>query len=273
METIERGTVKYLRVVESPEKRFWTNAAWNGGTGTQAPGMAWDDFNNKRILGTVPVEPDGSAYFAVPADTFVYLPAARRTKDDGPVDAERHDRAARRDDRLRRLPREPPDHRTGQPLATRPGNAPPAIAALVRTTPHVFSYRAEVQPVFDQHCVSCHDYGKRRGRSSTWPATWGSCSTRRTSSCGARATSTWSAPARSPVQPPGSWGSHASRLAQVLLEGHGDPEIDTQRATERGSFDRIVTWIDINAPYYPEYAGGAFREHPFGRASDYDRAA
>ena len=39
----------------------------------QAPGMAWDDFNNKRILGTVPVEADGSAYFAVPADTFVYF--------------------------------------------------------------------------------------------------------------------------------------------------------------------------------------------------------
>ena len=57
MEKIEKGEVKYLRVVESPEKRFWTGAAWNG-SGTQAPGMAWDDFNNKRILGTVPVEPD-----------------------------------------------------------------------------------------------------------------------------------------------------------------------------------------------------------------------
>ena len=31
--------------------------------------MAFNDFNNKRILGTVPVEADGSAYFAVPADS------------------------------------------------------------------------------------------------------------------------------------------------------------------------------------------------------------
>ena len=69
----QRGTVKSLRVVESPEKRFWTSPAWDGGTGQQAPGMNWDDFNNKRILGTVPVEADGSAYFAVPADTFVYF--------------------------------------------------------------------------------------------------------------------------------------------------------------------------------------------------------
>ena len=35
--------------------------------------MAWNDFNNKRIVGTAPVEADGSAYVAVPADTYVYF--------------------------------------------------------------------------------------------------------------------------------------------------------------------------------------------------------
>ncbi len=35
--------------------------------------MNWHDFNNKRILGTVPVRADGSAYFAVPAERFVYF--------------------------------------------------------------------------------------------------------------------------------------------------------------------------------------------------------
>ena len=37
MERVPRGTVKCLRVVESPEKRFWTQPAWDGGTGQQAP--------------------------------------------------------------------------------------------------------------------------------------------------------------------------------------------------------------------------------------------
>ena len=32
------------------------------------------------------------------------------------------------------------------------------------------------------------------------------------------------------------------------------------------AIDRVLTWIDLNAPYYPEYAGGAFRDHPFGRS-------
>jgi hypothetical protein len=27
-----------------------------------------------------------------------------------------------------------------------------------------------------------------------------------------------------------------------------------------------VTWIDINAPYYPEFAAGAYRDHPYGRS-------
>ena len=72
METVEPGSVKYVRVVESPEKRFWTRPAW-GGQGQEAPAMNWHDFNNKRILGTVPVEADGSAYFAVPSDRFVYF--------------------------------------------------------------------------------------------------------------------------------------------------------------------------------------------------------
>ncbi len=40
MERIPRGTVRSLRVVESPEKRFWTGTAWNG-SGTQAPGMVF----------------------------------------------------------------------------------------------------------------------------------------------------------------------------------------------------------------------------------------
>ena len=53
---------------------------------------------------------------------------------------------------------------------------------------------------------------------------------------------------------PKAWGSHASRLAKVLIEGHKDKEIDKQFTLDAEGFDRIITWIDINAPYYPDYA-------------------
>ena len=75
------------------------------------------------------------------------------------------------------------------------------------------------------------------------------------------------------MQPPKTWGSHASRLAEVVLRGpRQDPEIDAKVKLDPESFDRIVTWIDINAPYYPDYAGGAYRDNLYGR-SPLDRPA
>ena len=57
----------------------------------QAPAMNWNLTVNKRILGDVPVEPDGSAYFSAPP-AVPLLPGPRRRQDDGPIDAQRHDR-------------------------------------------------------------------------------------------------------------------------------------------------------------------------------------
>lgn len=72
MQGVAPGTVKYLRIIESPEKRTWTQSGW-GGQDEQAPAVNWHSFENKRILGEVPVEADGSANFEVPSGTFVYL--------------------------------------------------------------------------------------------------------------------------------------------------------------------------------------------------------
>jgi hypothetical protein len=62
-----------------------------------------------------------------------------------------------------------------------------------------------------------------------------------------------------------TWGSHASRLVETLRHGHGDPAIDQQVQLDAESFDRVVTWIDLNAPYYPVYAS-AYRDNRFGRS-------
>ncbi len=163
MEKIPRGTVKRLRVVESPEKRFWTGPAWDGGTGQQAPGMAWNDFNNKRLLGSVPVEPDGSAYFSVPADRFVYFQLldeqgmmvqtmrsgtfVRPGETSGCTGCHEERRSSVVKVQL--------------PAAMRRGPSP-----LVPWygPPRKFNYLTEVQPVFDKHCVSCHDYGTTAGK-------------------------------------------------------------------------------------------------------------
>jgi len=131
--------------------------------------------------------------------------------------------------------------------------------------PRKFSYRTEVQPVFDKHCVSCHDFGKEAGKKLNlagdlgliFNTSYGELRSKRYVHVAGAGPHT--------VLPPKSWGSHVSPLVRVLLEGHQDPQLDKEIELDKQSFDRIVTWIDINAPYYPDYAS-AYPGNEYGRS-------
>ncbi|MHB8973844.1 MAG: HzsA-related protein [Pirellulaceae bacterium] len=264
MEQLERGSVKALRVVESPEKRFWTTPAWDGGTGQQAPAMAWDDFNNKRILGTVPVDEDGSAYFSVPADRFVYF---QLLDERGMMIQSMRSGTLVRPGETVGCVGCHENRRTSVPAAqlATAMRRPPSPLAPWYGPERNFGYLAEVQPALDKHCVRCHDYGQAAGQKLNLAGDLGLPFN--TSYVELRKKKCVNVPGAGPFQTllPKSWGSHASRLAEVLLKGHGDPAIDAQVQLDQESFDRIVTWIDINAPYYPEYAS-AYRDNRFGRS-------
>ncbi|MBQ8837531.1 MAG: hypothetical protein IJ002_08535 [Clostridia bacterium] len=73
MEGVERGTVKSLRIVESMAKEFVASGNSYGGQGSQLPAVNWHSLEAKRVIGEVPVYEDGSAYFEVPQDAFVYF--------------------------------------------------------------------------------------------------------------------------------------------------------------------------------------------------------
>ena len=120
--------------------------------------------------------------------------------------------------------------------------------------------------MFDKHCTSCHDYGKEAGEKLNLAGDLGLVFN--TSYVELRSKRYVQVVGAGPhaVQMPKTWGSHASRLTKYLIEGHGDPEVDRQIHLDREAIDRVLTWIDINAPYYPDYAGGAYRENPYGRA-------
>jgi len=264
MDAVERGSIQSLRVVESPEKRFWTSPAWDGGTGQQAPGMAWDDFNNKRILGTVPVEPDGSAYFEVPADRFVYFQLLDQRG--MMVQSMRSGTIVRpgetvgcvgcHEQRQTTVP-----HRSlAEAMARGPRNLKPWYGPARN-----FNYLTEVQPVLDRHCVKCHDHGQEAGQALNLSGDLGLVFN--TSYTQLRKGKYVNVPGAGPYRTllPKSWGSHASRLTRILIDGHGDPAIDEQINLDDESVDRLVTWIDINAPYYPEYAS-AYGDNRFGRS-------
>ena len=61
------------------------------------------------------------------------------------------------------------------------------------------------------------------------------------------------------IQPAYGWGSHQSRLVQTLREGHEEVALTPEE------MERIITWIDMNAPYYATYAS-AYPDNLAGRA-------
>jgi hypothetical protein len=274
MSKVAPGTAKYLRVVESPEKRFWTQTYWDG-SGTQAPGMAWDDFNNKQILGTVDVEKDGSAYFEVPADKFLYL---QLLDENGMmIQSMRSGMIVRPGETSACVG----CHESRLGTFTNPAQTPIAMTKPPQKPrswygeTRLFSYVTEVQPVFDKYCVACHDYGKTKSESQ--PILAGDLNLLfNTSYVELRSRKLVSVPGAGPTQKlePYTWGSHVSRLAKVLLQGHPKPEIDAKRKelglyltreSDQEAVDRIITWIDLNAPYYPSY-GSAYPNNRFGRS-------
>jgi len=224
--------------------------------------MNWHDFNNKRILGTVPVEPDGSAHFEVPAGAFVYFQLLDergmmvQSMRSGTLvqSGELTGCVGCHEDRRKA----PPAlfAKLPTPLALR--REPSALAGW-QGPPRFFNYLSEVQPVFDRYCVECHDYGKQAGEklllcgdktlvfNTSYKELWRKGYIK---AIGA-------GPAD--IQQAFSWGSHASPLVATLLAGHHDIEMAP------GDFDRLVTWIDVNGPYYPVYSS-AFPDNLAGRS-------
>jgi hypothetical protein len=273
MEKIPRGTVKQIRVVASPEKRFWTMPCYQSPVGAQAPGMAWKDFNNKRILGTAPVEADGSVSFAVPSDTFVYF---QLLDEQGKmIQSMRSGTIVRPGERTGCIGcHEDRDH--GVPAsvgATAVRRAPSKLKlAPWLTPPRNFGYLAEVQPVFDRHCVSCHDYRKDAGKTLNLAGDLGSLFN--TSYVELRSKDYVRVVDAGPpeIQMPKSWGSHASRLARVMQEGHGKPEIDAQVHTTPERHQRtLLSGIRGRRVSQQRLRALPARQRPIGSAPAVDR--
>ncbi len=252
MAGVEPGSVKWLRVVESPEKRHWSPGSWNG-QGYTAPAMNWHSLENKRILGKVPVEPDGSAHFAVPAGKFVYFQLL--DENEMMVQSMRSATVLQSGERIGCTGCHD-ERRTAPPWVDRPAPQammrPPSALEPWYGPPRAFGFTAEVQPVLDRHCVECHDYGKPAGEklnlapdrlitfntaySELWRKGYVTCA--------------GAGPAE--ILQAYAWGSHASRLAGEIRR----PTIDEHKniRLSQEEIDRVMTWLDLNGVYYPTYA-------------------
>ena len=246
MQGVKPGSIKFLRVVESPEKRNWSGREWFG-QGAQAPGMNWLNFENKRILGTVPVEEDGSAYFEVPANTFVFFQAldengmmVQSMRSGAYVQpGENYGCVGCHENRVGDIPQAKATPKAMRREASK--------LAGWYGAPRLFSFQSEVQPIFDKHCVSCHDYGKKAGLKLNLAGDRDAVFSTSYVDIWSQGAITCVGAGLAEIQQAYSWGSHPSKLIQQLRAGHKDVKLSAEE------LDRLITWVDINAPYYPCY--------------------
>lgn len=248
---LEAGSIKRIRVVRLLEQR----------PQTAAPASANQIEFLKRIEGSAPVAPDGSAAFRVPAG----VPLLFQLLDD-------RDMAVLG---MRSQLFLQPGERRGCVGCHEPRTATPRSDA--RAIPAQFaaleppagpryeggmSFERTVQPVLDRHCIRCHGLdrtdanlsllGTPQGLFSTAyeqilsrPG-WGGVAWRRTESF---------------ASTPREYGSHASGLVKLLRDG------DTNHARlDDASFRRVVEWVDLNCQFFGGYGptrperGGPSRE-------------
>lgn len=259
MADVKPGTVKYLRVVESGEKRTWTHPCWFG-QGAEAPGMNWHDFGNKKVLGTVPVEDDGSAYFSVPSEKFVFFQLldangmmvqsmrsgmiVQSGETTGCIGCHEERRSA------------PPRVRLETLQALKRS---PSTLDGWRGSTRFFNYMTEVQPIWDRHCVSCHDYDKAAWKSVNMSRDRGMIFNNSYFELWNKKIIKVVGAGPAEIQQAYSWGSHASPLVKLLQKGHQGVRLN------KDELEIIITWLDLNAPYYPTYDTN-FDANLFGRS-------
>ena len=262
---IERGTIDRLRVVGLEYRAAGVGHAQQQGKGGFADvstpvAIGNGSWDVKVVYGSAKVHEDGSAFFEVPARVPLYFQAL---DEDGfavqtmrswttlmPGEAQSCVGCHEGQNDTVRAQRQRPRALAAGPQPLDPFFGPP----------HGFSYTAEVQPIFDRNCVSCHDAGgdapdlsgelvhlpemkrmvarsylelthteNERGDCDHPLVNWIDCMSEPT------------------LLPPDHRGSRTSGLMRLLKDGH---EGVTLTAEE---LETIACWIDLLVPYCGDY--------------------
>ncbi|MBM4034651.1 MAG: hypothetical protein FJ291_23145 [Planctomycetes bacterium] len=226
------------------------------------------NWNPCRIIGTVPVEADGSAYFKVPVDTAVYYQLLD----------ENHMELRRMRSFISFQPGEqrsctgchhtwekaPPP--TATPLAMRRDPVVPTPPPWGADKP--LSFLRDVQPVFDRHCVACHAGLKPAGGLDFSGGLTPRHNRAYDTILAARLISRSNVGDDAKVTPPLAFGSHKSKLVAILKKA---PHTERAKLTQ-DDWLRLVTWIDANGPYHDGFINKRQPQPPYDLAADRELA-
>jgi hydrazine synthase alpha subunit-like protein/WD40 repeat protein len=245
MADVEPGEIKKLLVIESLPKPI-------NYTGGMDPLSYGGTFTLERIVGTVPIEPDGSAYFDLPAlrsfffvaldqnDLSVKRMQSFLTVQPGEVTScvgchEQRTRSILPDHNLMALNRES------------------SRIEPIEDCPDVFDYPRDIQPILNALCVDCHGYDKtdRGGPYAGRLILTGDRGPMFSHSYYMMTVAKLFSDGRNQPQsnyPPRALGSSASRILKMLDGAH----YNVKASAHQKSMLRL--WIEVGAPYPGTYA-------------------
>lgn len=196
------------------------------------------------VLGTVPVEADGSAHFTVPAHREMFFQAL---DDKGlAVQSMRSATYLQEGERLVCIGCHEPKHRSPEPLAEPPialRRAPSTLKPDVEGS-NPFSYPRLVQPVLDKHCVGCHAQRADKTFSLAREPLVGRWFTSYANLVRQYGFHDYGNGLRTT---PGQFGAKASRLYEILQKGHYEVKLSDEE------MHRITLWLDCTSMFYGVY--------------------
>ncbi len=258
LEGIKRGRVKYLRVMAAMNLSWldaWRAGKQGDGAGMQASAVSGDgDVSIKKVYGIVKVHDDGSAFFTAPANRNLYFQAL----DENYMELQRmrtfinlRPGETRSCIGCHEFRRKAPNMRSARPLAM----AHPVKALQPQpgdTGPRMVHYAADIQPIFNKHCLSCHGGKAPKGDldltgvlNEKFSRSYDTLKKKKLVSYLEGGFGS----ANVPLEPPLRFGSHQSKLVERIRK------VPCKAKLTREEFIRIVTWVDANAPYYGTHRG------------------
>lgn len=270
---VDSGTVKKLRIVELEFRAASIGQAFGedkggGGHAGSPVGVGNASWDVKKVLGTVDVQPDGSAFFKVPSRKPLYFQAL--------------DDKGRVVQTMRSWSTLQPgenqscvgchEHKNTVPLASHKvsiamNKGIQSIISEDEEGVRPFSYLKEVQPIWDKHCISCHD-GVKQKMSLKGNMKVVDRQTKRkyaesylnlTHARKTTGNDSWQGDAHHPevnwisslseptLLPPYSGGSNTSYLIKRLDSGHGGTHLSKEEIA------KVALWLDLLVPQIGDY--------------------
>ena len=243
MKGVKRGDIKKLLILESLPKPV----NFSGGPDL----TSWlGTFTLERVLGTVPVEEDGSASFTLPANRAVFF-----------VALDKNDLSVKRmQSFVSVVPGEVTScsgchenrTKTAPVMRTRVLQAmkrAPSTPKRFEGYPDVLDFNRDIQPIFDAHCVKCHNPVKFKGKLSltgglgvNWSLNYYTMFARLLVADGRNGYGN---------QAPRTIGTSASPLMKMLTPAHHKVKVTPEQ------WRTVWLWIESAAPYAGSY--GALR--------------